>query len=284
MPNRVKVQEPVPEWRRPVIRETLAQAFPALGEIKEFRNKVCLFSSDRTKVYDVVSPRYQLVEHGAAVDAVTSALRRYFGESADMHMNIRTLNGGARIRGEVKLPIPPVRLGKDDVNELTLVLRNSYDRSSPFHACLGAFRLICSNGMKVGTTFGQITARHVGSAQTDLIGDGNDTILDQLDNIVKRAPMVRQLWEQWQDTPITRDLAVQQTAGWLPAMYGDPIFEEARWGKKGQRSVWEFYNDLTYMSTHRTRSMNRRMEFDDRIAALFYGGSAAPDLAPDDGE
>lgn len=273
------ISEVVPDWRRPVVAQTLTQAFPQLAEVKEFRNKVCLFSHDRTRVFDVVSPRYQVVDHGAAMDAITQAMEKYFGKAPDM--NVRTLNGGARIRAEFKLPIAPIKLAGKDVNELTLVARNSYDRSCVFNATLGAFRLICSNGMKIGMQLGAITARHVG--QQAALTDGNDSILDQLDNIIKRAPLVKQLWEQWADQPITRELAIQQTAGWLPAMYGDPIFEEDRW-PKGKRTVWDFYNDLTYMSTHRTRSMTRRMAFDDRIASLFYGGDITDVVLGDDHE
>lgn len=148
-----------------------------------------------------------------------------------------------------------------------MLARNSYDRSCPFYACLGAFRLICSNGAQVGETFGEINARHVGEA--DLLGDGNDSILDQLGEIIKRAPMVKQVWQEWADTKVTREEA-EARLQWLPAMYRTPILEEARWTKA--RSMWEFYNDLTHMSTHLTRSLNRRMEFDDKIAAMFYDG------------
>lgn len=258
-----------PSWRKPVIRQPLTQAFPALSEIKEFRSKICLFDADRTKVFDVVSPRYQLVEHAQAVDAVEAALAKYFGAKAsDLRFNIRTLRNGAAIRGEVKLPIAPIRLGKDDVNELTLNLGNSYDRSSPFRCELGAFRLICSNGMKVGQFFGSISARHVGGERAEL-GDGNDSILDQLDNIVKRAPLVKEVWQKWQDTPLELEEAQELMGNWeLPRMYADPIFETSRWTKP--RTKWQFYNDLTHMSTHLTRSMQRRLDFDDWIAKVFY--------------
>lgn len=263
-----KIQAPVvPEWRKPVVRVPLTQAFPQFDQIKEFRSKVCLFSEDRSKLYDVVSPRYQLVEHGKAIDAVEMALARYFGKGKAPTFNVRTLNNGARLRAEVKLPLDPIRLAKNDVNELTLLMRNSYDRSSPFTATLGSFRLICSNGAKIGTTYGEISARHVGGEEGDLLGDGNDVILDQLDQIIKRAPMVRETWAAWADTPVAREEA-EALVDWLPAKYASPILDEGRWTKK--RSMWDLYNDLTHMSTHLTQSLNRRMEFDDRIAAIFY--------------
>ena len=57
-------QDNTPEWMRPVVMEPLTQAFPQFEEVKEFRSKICLFSHDRSRVFDVVSPRYKLIEHG----------------------------------------------------------------------------------------------------------------------------------------------------------------------------------------------------------------------------
>lgn len=254
-----------PDWRRPVIRMPLAQAFPEFSEVKEFKSKVCLFSEDRSRVFDVVSDRYQLVEHGQAVDVVEQALSKYFTKASDLKFNIRSTANGARIRGEVRLPIAPVKIGKNDVSHLTLLLRNSYDRTSVFSAKLGAFRVVCSNGMVIGDTFGQITARHVGAQEALTEGD---SILDQLDQIIHRAPMVRQVWQEWQDTPFTQEDMQEALGTWLPALYREPLLDDGKW--KAPRSKWEAYNDLTHMSTHLTKSPQRRQEFDEIIAKIFY--------------
>lgn len=43
-----------------------------------------------------------------------------------------------------------------------IVLRNSYNGTSCFEIMLGVFRLVCSNGLVVGTTFESLKVRHVG--------------------------------------------------------------------------------------------------------------------------
>jgi hypothetical protein len=43
-----------------------------------------------------------------------------------------------------------------------IVLVNSYDGSSCLKIMIGIFRLVCSNGMIVGKTFGEYSVRHVG--------------------------------------------------------------------------------------------------------------------------
>lgn len=256
----------LPEWRRPVVCMPLTQAFPQFEQIKEFRSKVCLFNEARDRVFDVVSDRYQLVEHGRAIDMVQNAMARYFGKAGAPQFIVRSFNGGARIRGEVRLPIPEIKLGERDVSHLTLMLRNSYDRSCTFSAKLGAFRVVCSNGAVIGDVFGSITARHVGARA---VTDGDDSILDQFGEIVKRAPLVKRVWENWSDEKIDLDAATRLVAPMkLPQKYAEPIFDPQTWEKPV--SKWEFYNRMTHMSTHLASSMQRRMEFDEQIAQIFY--------------
>lgn len=256
----IQVQD-VPEWQQPVIAVPLSQAFPQFDEVKEFRSRVCLFNHNRTKLFDVVSPKYQVVPHGQAIQSISDALKTYFG--AAVEPQVRSFGQGTTISAVYKLPIEPVRLndGKD-VNEMTLLVRNSYDRSQVFSAELGAYRLICSNGAKIGESFGAIRSRHVGS--------GADTsILSQLEYMIAKAPQVREMWEQWQDTRISQEQAAAMLEGRFPDKYALPVLMQ-----KFPRTKWEFYNDLTRFATHDTPSVQRRMEFDDIICSMFYDEEA----------
>lgn len=259
---RTKHYEPVPEWQKHAIAVPLTQAFPQLGEVKEFKNKTCIFNSDRTRLFDVVSPRYQIVQHKDALDLVSGSLKEYFGSSPEM--NVRTMNGGARIRAEFKLPMPPIKLGRSDISEITMVVQNSYDRSKPFIAQLGAFRLVCSNGMMIGQGFGSIRARHVITTLDQ--DDGPLGILPDLELMISRAPKIKDLWLQWRETKVEHEWAVQNLSGRFPDRYLTPVLEEDRY----PQSRWDLYNELTRFSTHDTKSMQRRIDFDERIASLFY--------------
>lgn len=258
---------------------TLAQAFPAMRDVKEFRNKVGLFSADRSVCYDVVSPRYQLVEHGAAIAAIQDAFAKTWGKGAP-ELAVRTMANGARMVATARLPIPHLKLAKGDVTAFSMTVHNSYDRSSVFRAEMSGTRLVCTNGMQLGAACGAIRQAHVG------ISDGTDTIVDQLGRMIHRAPMVKRLWEQWADIRVSRDEARDALAKWLPAVYATPILEDDRWTKG--RSAWEFYNDLTHMSSHLTKGLQRRMDFEETIAAMFYGSKqpafldAVEDLEPEE--
>lgn len=249
----------VPEWQRPVVAVPLQQAFPELGEVKEFRSKVCLFNHDRSRIFDVVSPRYQVIPHVDAIRLIVEALTQYFGNAP--HYDVRAFGGGARLVAKFKLPIKPIKLGRHDVNELMITMRNSYDRGWTFLAVLGAYRLVCSNGMMIGESFGSLNVRHVISSE------GQDAqILPQLDYMIQRAPLLKDMWQEWADTRLTFDEAGELLTGHFPDKYIVPVLEESRF----PRTKWDLYNDLTRFSTHDTKSVNRRMEFDEKISKLFY--------------
>lgn len=251
----------IPEWNKPAIIVPLAQAFPQLGEVKEFKSKQCIFNHDRTQLFDVVSSRYQMVQHRDALDLIQKGLKESFGKV--IVPNVLTLNKSSRIHATFKLPIDSVKLNKDDVSEITLLVKNSYDRSCVFSAVLGAFRLICSNGMAVGESFGAVKSRHFSSGQEV---ENNAGLLFQLQSMIENSRLLKDMWLEWKDTKIAAEEAREWLTGHFPALYLDPILEPKRFPK----SKWDLYNDLTYFSTHQTKSANRRIEFDERISKMFY--------------
>lgn len=257
-----KVTRAVPEWQRPVISVPLNQAFPQLGEVKEYRNKKCLFNHNRTKLFDVVSDRYQTVSHSDALGLVAGGLKKIFAR--DIEMSVCTLRGGARVRAEFKIPMAPIKLVKGDLTNITVVVNNSYDRSCPFSAVLGAFRLVCSNGMTIGESLGSVKAKHL------IHSEGEDadplSILPDLGSMLAKAPTLQDTWLEWRDTQVDFDQAFEFLQGQFPAKYLNPVLDESKYPK----SKWDLYNELTYFSTHNTNTLQRRIEFDERISKLFY--------------
>jgi hypothetical protein len=60
-----------------------------------------------------------------------------------------------------------LRTSHNDV-KLQLLVTNSHDGSSSFKLQLGIFRLVCSNGLVVGTTFETVTIRHTRKALIEI--------------------------------------------------------------------------------------------------------------------
>ena len=256
-----------PEWRKPVIAVPLTQAFPALGEVKEFKSKICLFNHNRTRVFDVVSDKYKVIGHGQAMDVVTDAVQNYFSDTS-IEPTVRSLQGGARVVANFNLPVAPIVVKKGDLTDITFQLLNSYDRSTPFVVTLGALRLACTNGMKMGTSFGSIKAKHVGSESAE---ERDEYLHGAIDTMVKSVPKIQDRWREWVDTKVTHDEAIEMLGGQFPMKYLEPVLAKGSY----PCSMWDLYNKLTRFSTHDTKTIQRRLEFDDRIARIFYGSASS---------
>lgn len=122
-----------------------------------------------------------------------------------------------------------------------IVLVNSYDGSSALKIMLGIFRLVCSNGMIVGKTFGSYAVRHVGD-----IGPSIDAALI---DVATRLPQVSEKIGQFAALQLTegqrRDFANEAVKLILPencqTVNLDSALEIRRNGDKGQ-DLWTVYN------------------------------------------
>lgn len=256
-PNGNPTAQFVPVWRRPTVSVPLAQAFPQLGEIKEFKERVCIFNEDRSKLFNVVSPRYAIIPHGTVIDLIEEGLQ---AEGIRYTPTIRSLESGARLSAEFMLDsVPMVDIGRGDKSKLKIMVRNSYDGSWKFSMRLGAFRLICSNGAVIGRSFGLLSGKHFGTLSARVMQGGIQTM-------VNSGASLGELWSEWADTPVTHEEATELLTEKFPEKYLVPILEESRF----PRSKWDLYNDCTAFSTHNTPSVFRRLEFEDKIADIFY--------------
>jgi len=118
-----------------------------------------------------VSEKYQLVP--------TKLIAQKFfdlGFKVDEYKSVR-VRDASRIGYQkhfVRLSHPTLLNTKHDDVKLQLLVTNSHDGSSSFSIKLGIFRLVCSNGLVVGTTFESVTLRHTG------------TILEEIDGAIER--------------------------------------------------------------------------------------------------
>lgn len=248
----------VPDWKTKVVSVPLNQAFPELNEVKEFRNRVCLFNEDRTRLFDVVSSRYALIEHEAAINTIGSALATYFGNAVE-DPKVVSWKNGACIRAQFKLPLPMLRVAEGDITELSIEMFNSYDRSMPFSAYLSGLRLVCKNGMRMHRSFGYVSGKHIGLNR-------NNAILLQLDNMVKSQDGLRATWIRWMEEKVVVEELPNILGTFLPKKLTDSIIESAT----ENTTKWELYNQLTYYSTHETKTLQRRVELDGIIANIAY--------------
>lgn len=99
----------------------------------------------------------------------------------------------------VRLRNPSFRQA-DNGDTFEIVLINGNDGSSAYRMMPGFFRMVCSNGLIVGETVGEVRVRHSGSAMDDVI-EGAYTVLADAPKVLDRVDTFRR-------TSLTRDEAM----------------------------------------------------------------------------
>lgn len=262
--ERVEITE---EWRRKPVIMPLTQAFPEFKDVREFRSRNVIFNQDRSRLFNVVSRNYQLVDHVETVNLIESALSEAFGTAPEIH--VRSFAGGARVRAEFVLSnAAPVNLGDGDLVYPRLLMFNAHDGAWRFSINLGAWRQVCSNGAIIGVRLASFSSKHLKS-----LGDGSQ-FAERVEEVVSKFQLLKDVWQEWKATEVQLEWARPKLVDLFPKRYTDSMLDPARW----PMNKWTFYNMLTAMSTHHTRSINRRVEFDMQIARMFYDEDESPTM------
>lgn len=118
----------------------------------------------------VVSKSYRLIAHAEAAALVARAMRGFGIEPEGLDTHATLSRYGARMALEVNLPVE-WRMDPADGHPVLLQLRclNSVDASSLLRVALVWYRLVCTNGLMVGSTRGQRAFVHREATQVEEI-------------------------------------------------------------------------------------------------------------------
>ena len=223
------------------------------------------------KVFSIVSKDYKLIRHEDAVMRVNNVI----DENSDLgkyKASTKFYNSGARMRMKYCFYEIEVDIAAGDPVNPELQLFNSYDTSWPFIVLLGAFRMVCSNGLVIGKKFLHLRKRHVYDFdQIDLE--------NQISTALKRFHRQTNQWRKWAD----RSLTEREHEKILKGMkFGKGTIEEIedQTAQEAQGfndngfpiiSLWVFVNVLTWYITHRAVSLNHRIEMERRLRSALRG-------------
>ena len=183
-------------------------------------------------------------------------------------------HGGARTVRTYRFPAHRLEVALGDSIDLRLKVVNSYDGSCAFSTVVGAYRLVCSNGLIVGQKFAQTYARHTqGLTIEETVKKLNGVIALYLDSAAR--------WRRWTARRITDEEAREVLAS-LPEMnerlLGKLVEYWQREVKHIGPTVWALFNAATYWSTHeevRSASAANRaaivLEREQRVRRMLGG-------------
>ena len=228
-----------------------------------------IVDSDTGKVFSIVSTDYKLIRHEEAIKRIEEAIYEVpdFGEYKT-YTNF--YNDGGRMRRTYRFPKISVEIERGDAVNPELHLVNSYDVTWPFIILLGAFRLICTNGLVIGKKFLYLKKRHV--LGLDLIDPK-----EQVSTALKRFDKQTVKWKQWAQRQLTEKtythvMNAMKFGKKATQEIGDRMEEDAKDFDDNHvpiMSVWIFFNILTWYITYRAVSLNHRVEMEKRLRAAM---------------
>lgn len=227
-------------------------------EYAEAPKRFAVQRQDNRDVLGVVTDKYRLLPHAVVVDGFRKALEK---GGYRFEERIQVTKGGAHMFATYSFPELTIRVGKDDEIALQFTVKNSYDGGTSLNIVLGAFRLVCSNGMIIGKRFLGFKWRHT--------GDVENINVEQLEGKVKV------LAASFQDSlPAMQAMAATRVSEeQLKALFDtdtSPLPEylvkeaAASFSRERDKSWWGAYNAMTYAITHRMRRESPQ-------AAINYG-------------
>ena len=209
---------------------------------------------DTGKVLSCMSNDYKLVDNNQIINAAKPILKQH---NAKLKEAV-SFGDGQQTTWKWILPDVEIEISKGDMMNPEIIIKNSYDGTSQVHILSGAFRLVCSNGMIIGTTIDKYNYKHN-------IGNIN---LDNLDeSIEKTIIQARTVGEEF---PILKDKQLKQKhivelIKLFPSTMSEFITQYLVANKP--KDYWDLFNVATYISTHK---MNRKYNSTHQIEAKIY--------------
>lgn len=217
------------------------------GTSVKIPSRKAVLRTDTLYPLGIVSTKYALLKHEDVINGFRKALQneRYVE-------SIQVTKNGAHLYATYSLPQHTVEVTPGDRISLQFVVKNSYDGSNALQIALGAFRIVCSNGMMIGKKFFTFTQKHVGSdAGVDVA-----KLKDKVDMLVGQFGKALPLMQEMAKTPLTTlgddiDALFDHKKLRMPKY----LLEEARaeYYIGPDASLWGYYNSLTSVITHKMK-------------------------------
>jgi hypothetical protein len=196
-------------------------------------------------------------------------------------------HGGAKARFIYKFPKVGFSVGRNDNLIFALKVQNSFDGSLRASFNIGLFRLICSNGLTIPHKAINLSHKHTGTLNAEMLSRGLDQAISQFH---QTAPMFeamskvvvdQKFGEAVIDSLVKRSIGglTDRQAEGIRALWQNPTHHEDR-----ERTLWSLHNAVTQHLTHNVENgVKPRFELAERlstgITAEFARAVRNPNLA-----
>ena len=259
-----------------VVRESLTRAD---GTDTQYD---AIYREEDGQQLSVVSRDYQLITHKEAMDFV-------FDQLGSMGIKYQTkridlTNQAKRMHYEIEFPEEEFDIpGDESTGTPTIKVQNSIDRSRSFNLGFGAYRVICTNGLTIGTKLFSVAETHyLENIKFKEIGpfvrDGIDKVRIKMKDVAER--LLSESADSYFRSIVENmpTLFVSMTAEelknifeWEVVVRGGieiPNLDTIKMVQKGY-TAYELLQVLTAVATHKVTSSLKRQQIDLQIARLM---------------
>jgi hypothetical protein len=231
-----------------------------------------IVDQNTNKVFNICTEKYKPVYHELIIHNVEQAAVEMpqFGVPK---IKVDMIGDGAKMRVNVMFPEVDYMVKSGDIFHPTSDIKTSYDLGWKYTVDFGAYRLVCSNGLKVGEVFESFKKRHMTGLDPNILSE-------TLNAGMLRFDEQTQLWQKWAEKAIPH--ADYETI-WEELPFSKPEREkiEAITGagnnlilaqeikKDNQITLWDMFNNTTQYVTHNINSVLRRVEIGPEITRVF---------------
>ena len=215
---------------------------PVFVNGKEVRDRKAIVNADTDEVIGIVGKHYV----PATNIAIISHLDRILSASK-IPWNFEKshfIRGGSKTIIELSFPTMVTKVSPDDSLQVRGYLINSFDGYSSAILKIGFLRLICTNGMLVGTNEIVITSRHMSKVTQNLIAEFKAYIKRKIKEVRSFTKKLQN--HTYDDKQQIFDII--EASSWIPKKYHEALWEECK--KIEALNAWALYNVFTYVITH----------------------------------
>lgn len=222
-------------------------------------------------VFNVCTDAYRPVYHELVIKNLEDAAAK-LPEFGKPEIKVSLLDEGAKLRVNLMFPEVDHVIKTGDVLHPNADVLSSYDLGWKYRFDFGAFRLVCSNGLKVGEVFESYKKRHLTSLDPNILSDS-------LNAGMLRFSEQTDLWKKWADQKVLPELYENM---WEELPFSKPEREKienlrsAGSGlmipaalRSGELTMWDAYNVMTQFATHEIKSELRQIDIGPKIARVF---------------
>jgi len=256
------------------VERNLYQGKRKLREIPGYKAIVNM-GDDST--YTIVTNRYVLVQHPEVIAMMDRFCTEVPGLNVNGNVNKEVWldNNGGRMKVKYTFPDITHEIRPGDAVALTLEAFASFDTSLAQRLFFGFYRLICSNGAKIGKIISEYKRKHTTGIDLD---EAYRVVLTGLENFPAAMAQLRSF--------ASRDAFLSEINLYeaMPLQKGEKLAIESEIKRQGKvitwddeeiknRDVkinaWDMYNILTKEITHGVTDITRQQRLFDSVADTF---------------